>query len=74
MQRDEAARPRIVATRDNCCEPPVSADDSAVMSPEASDPAAHDLEQILWSLSLTSAERLEVLQDFVDAFWTPAHG
>jgi hypothetical protein len=33
-----------------------------------------DLEQIRWALSLTPEERLAVLQDFVDTFWTPAHG
>jgi len=29
---------------------------------------------ILWSLSLSPEERLAVLQDFVDSFWTEAHG
>jgi len=33
-----------------------------------------DLELIRWSLSLTEEERLAVLQDFVDTFWTPQHG
>jgi hypothetical protein len=33
-----------------------------------------DLEQIRWALSLTPDERLAALQDFVDTFWTPAHG
>ena len=33
-----------------------------------------DRELIRWSLSLSPEARLEVLQDFVDTFWTPAHG
>lgn len=33
-----------------------------------------DGELIRWSLSLSPEERLGVLQDFVDAFWTPRHG
>jgi hypothetical protein len=39
----------------------------------ANTPASEDLEQIRWALSLTPEERLAVLQDFVDTFWTPAH-
>lgn len=35
---------------------------------------SEDLEQIRWALSLTPEERLAVLQDFVDTFWTPVHG
>jgi hypothetical protein len=31
-------------------------------------------ELIAWSLSLSPEERLAVLQDFVDSFWTEAHG
>jgi len=34
----------------------------------------HDLEQIRWALSLSPEDRLAVLQDFVDTFWTPRHG
>jgi hypothetical protein len=33
-----------------------------------------DRELILWSHSLSLEARLEQLQDFVDTFWTPAHG
>jgi len=33
-----------------------------------------DIELIRWCLSLTPAQRLDVLQDFVDTFWTPRHG
>ncbi|MDH3403546.1 MAG: hypothetical protein OES32_09155 [Acidobacteriota bacterium] len=33
-----------------------------------------DLELIRWSLALGVDERLAVLQDFVDTFWTPRHG
>lgn len=33
-----------------------------------------DEELIRFSLSLSPEARLEVLQDFVDAFWTPTHG
>jgi len=33
-----------------------------------------DGELIRWSLSLAPEERLAVLQDFVDTFWTPRHG
>ncbi len=33
-----------------------------------------DLELIRWALSLSVDERLAVLQDFVDTFWTPQHG
>ena len=33
-----------------------------------------DLELIRWALSLSLEERLSVLQDFVDTFWTPQHG
>ena len=33
-----------------------------------------DLELIRWSLSLSCEERLAVLQDFTDTFWTPQHG
>jgi len=36
--------------------------------------ASGDSELIRWSLSLSPEERLVVLQDFVDAFWTPRHG
>lgn len=35
---------------------------------------AGDLELIQHSLALRPEERLDVLQDFVDAFWTPRHG
>ena len=38
------------------------------------DPVDHDSELVAWTLSLSPEERLDVLQDFVDAFWTPAHG
>jgi hypothetical protein len=43
---------------------------------EASQPAdsSGDGELIRWSLSLAAEERLAVLQDFVDTFWTPRHG
>ena len=37
-------------------------------------PDAGDLELIRWCLSLSPDERLAALQDFVDTFWTPAHG
>ncbi len=33
-----------------------------------------DLDLIRWALSLSLEERLSVLQDFVDTFWTPQHG
>lgn len=33
-----------------------------------------DLELISHSLTLEPEERLAVLQDFVDTFWTPRHG
>jgi hypothetical protein len=33
-----------------------------------------DRELIRWTLSLSLEERLAVLQDFVDTFWTPQHG
>jgi len=33
-----------------------------------------DLDLIRWTLSLSPEERLSVLQDFVDTFWTPQHG
>ena len=33
-----------------------------------------DRELLEWTRSLTSEEKLAVLQDFVDTFWTPAHG
>ena len=35
---------------------------------------AGDLDLIRWCLSLSPDERLAALQDFVDTFWTPAHG
>lgn len=41
------------------------------------DPAPDDdgeRELILWTLSLTPEERLAVLEDFVETFWTPRHG
>lgn len=41
---------------------------------EPSDVGAGELDLVRWSLSLTPEERLEVLQDFVDTFWTPVHG
>ena len=34
----------------------------------------HDLDLIRASLKLQPEERLAVLQDFVDTFWTPRHG
>lgn len=34
----------------------------------------HDVEQILDSLAMSPDERLATLQEFVDTFWTPAHG
>ncbi len=33
-----------------------------------------DRDLIRWTLSLSVEERLAVLQDFVDTFWTPQHG
>ena len=33
-----------------------------------------DRDLIRWTLSLSPEERLAVLQDFVDTFWTPRHG
>lgn len=36
--------------------------------------AAHDRDLIRSSLTLDPEERLAVLQDFVDTFWTPQHG
>ncbi len=33
-----------------------------------------DLELIRHALSLSPEERLAMLQDFVDTFWTPRHG
>ena len=33
-----------------------------------------DVELIRTALSLSLEERLAVLQDFVDTFWTPQHG
>jgi hypothetical protein len=49
-------------------EPPYETGDTA------NSPPFDDVEQIRWALSLTPEERLAVLQDFVDTFWTPAHG
>lgn len=43
-----------------------------VSSPVEAD--AGDLDLIRWCLSLSPDERLAALQDFVDTFWTPAHG
>jgi hypothetical protein len=40
----------------------------------ADTPPSEDIEQIRWALSQTLDERLATLQDFVDTFWTPAHG
>jgi hypothetical protein len=39
-----------------------------------SDPSVGDRDLIRWTLSLSPEERLAVLQDFVDTFWTPQHG
>lgn len=36
--------------------------------------AAGDIELIRWCLSLTPAQHLDVLQDFINTFWTPRHG
>ena len=33
-----------------------------------------DRDLVRWTLSLSPEERLAVLQDFVDTFWTPQHG
>jgi hypothetical protein len=33
-----------------------------------------DRDLIYWTLSLSVEERLAVLQDFVETFWTPQHG
>lgn len=33
-----------------------------------------DRDLIRWTLSLSVEDRLAVLQDFVDTFWTPQHG
>jgi len=35
---------------------------------------APDRDLVRWTLSLSPEERLAVLQDFVDTFWTPQHG
>lgn len=35
--------------------------------------ASGDSELIRWSLSLSPEERLVVVQDVVDGFWTPRH-
>ena len=35
---------------------------------------APDRDLIQWTLSLSIEDRLAVLQDFVDTFWTPQHG
>jgi hypothetical protein len=44
-------------------------------SERAKDPAtAGDLELIRQALAVGPEERLAVLQDFVDTFWTPRHG
>lgn len=39
-----------------------------------SEAAKHDRSLIRWYLALRPEERLAVLQDFVDTFWTPKHG
>lgn len=46
---------------------------SEPIAPEESRSSA-DFELIRWALSLSIDERLAVLQDFVDTFWTPRHG
>lgn len=49
--------------------------DSEGPTPRPASPAeAGDLQLIQHSLSLEPEERLAVLQDFVDTFWTPRHG
>ena len=37
-------------------------------------PSCGDVELIRTALSQSVEERLAVLQDFVDTFWTPQHG
>jgi len=51
----------------------VNHDDQEVETLNAA-PSPGDLELIRWALSLSLEERLAVLQDFVDTFWTPQHG
>lgn len=59
---EERTAPKVSEERCvNPVGPPVDAD-------------AGDLDLIRWCLSLSPDERLAALQDFVDTFWTPAHG
>jgi hypothetical protein len=56
-------------------EPPLHEDSDADddrKAPSHSEVGDRDL--IRWTLSLSPEERLAVLQDFVDTFWTPQHG
>lgn len=52
---------------------PVNHGDFDPPSPEV-DPYDGDVELIRTALSHSIEERLAVLQDFVDTFWTPQHG
>ena len=52
---------------------PANHDDREIRTPNAA-PSPGDIELIRWALSLSLEERLAVLQDFVDTFWTPQHG
>ena len=52
---------------------PANHDDREAGTPKAA-PSPGDIELIRWALSLTLEERLAVLHDFVDTFWTPQHG
>jgi len=54
-------------------EVPVDHGDHEPTSPKIA-PDYGDVELIRTSLSLSYEERLAVLQDFVDTFWTPQHG
>lgn len=47
--------------------------ESEIVDPATSD-AEHDLDLIREALARTPEERLRILQDFVDTFWTPQHG
>lgn len=51
-----------------------SAQSEADVVDTATSDAEHDLDLIREALARTPEERLRVLQDFVDTFWTPQHG
>lgn len=55
-------------------DPNASAEPDADAVDSATSDAAHDFDMIREALARTPEERLRVLQDFVDTFWTPQHG